>query len=57
MRNTYGQVFNVATSDVNKLLAKGWILVKEGDIVTVKVMDIDGRGKIKLSMKEIKEEN
>jgi len=31
MRNTYGQVFNVATSDVDKLLAKGWTLVKEGD--------------------------
>ena len=29
------------------------ILVNEGDIVKVKVLDIDGRGKIKLSMKDV----
>ena len=28
-------------------------VVKEGDIVKVKVLDIDGRGKIKLSMKDV----
>ena len=27
-------------------------VVNEGDIVKVKVLDIDGRGKIKLSMKD-----
>ena len=28
-------------------------VVNEGDIVKVKVLDIDARGKVKLSMKEI----
>ena len=27
-------------------------VVKEGDVVKVKVLDIDARGKVKLSMKE-----
>ena len=28
-------------------------VVSEGDIVKVKVLDIDSRGKVKLSMKEV----
>ena len=31
-------------------------VVSEGDIVKVKVLDIDQRGKVKLSMKEVEKE-
>ena len=32
------------------------VIVNEGDIVKVKVLDIDSRGKVKLSMKEAESE-
>ena len=32
------------------------MLINEGDIVKVKVLDVDGRGKVKLSMKEVEAE-
>ena len=31
-------------------------VINEGDIVKVKVLDVDGRGKVKLSMKEAEAE-
>ena len=31
-------------------------VVNEGDVVKVKVLDIDARGKVKLSMKEVESE-
>ena len=38
----------------NERVGKVSDVVNEGDIVKVKVLDIDGRGKIKLSMKTAK---
>ena len=38
----------------NGVLTK--IIKNEGDIVKVKVLDVDGRGKVKLSMKEVETE-
>ena len=40
----------------NERVEKVSDVVKEGDVVTVKVLDIDGRGKVKLSMKEVETE-
>ena len=40
----------------NERVAKVSDVVKEGDIVKVKVLDIDSRGKVKLSMKEVETE-
>ena len=40
----------------NKRVEKVSDVVKEGDVVKVKVLDIDGRGKVKLSMKEAETE-
>ena len=37
----------------NERVEKVSDVVKEGDVVKVKVLDIDGRGKVKLSMKEV----
>jgi polyribonucleotide nucleotidyltransferase len=37
----------------NERVEKVEDVVKEGDIVKVKVLDIDNRGKVKLSMKEV----
>ena len=37
----------------NERVEKVSDVVSEGDIVKVKVLDIDGRGKIKLSMKDV----
>ena len=37
----------------NERVEKVSDVVNEGDIVKVKVLDIDGRGKIKLSMRNI----
>ena len=40
----------------NERVEKVSDVVKEGDVVKVKVLDIDGRGKVKLSMKEVETE-
>jgi polyribonucleotide nucleotidyltransferase len=40
----------------NERVEKVSDVVKEGDVVKVKVLDIDARGKVKLSMKEIESE-
>jgi len=40
----------------NERVEKVSDVVKEGDVVKVKVLDIDGRGKVKLSMKEAETE-
>ena len=40
----------------NERVEKVTDVISEGDIVKVKVLDIDSRGKIKLSMKEAKAE-
>jgi polyribonucleotide nucleotidyltransferase len=40
----------------NERVEKVEDVVKEGDIVNVKVLDIDSRGKIKLSMKAVDSE-
>ena len=40
----------------NERVEKVTDVVKEGDIVKVKVLDIDSRGKVKLSMKEVETE-
>ena len=41
----------------NERVEKVQDVISEGDIVKVKVLDIDSRGKIKLSMKAVEEEN
>jgi polyribonucleotide nucleotidyltransferase len=40
----------------NERVEKVSDVIKEGDIVKVKVLDVDGRGKVKLSMKEVEAE-
>ena len=40
----------------NERVAKVTDVVNEGDTVKVKVLDIDSRGKVKLSMKEVETE-
>ncbi|MBF0370795.1 MAG: polyribonucleotide nucleotidyltransferase [Magnetococcales bacterium] len=40
----------------NRRVAKVTDVVKEGDVVTVKVLDIDRQGRVKLTMKDVKEE-
>ena len=40
----------------NERVEKVSDVVNEGDVVKVKVLDIDGRGKVKLSMKEVESE-
>ena len=40
----------------NERVAKVTDVVSEGDTVKVKVLDIDSRGKVKLSMKEVETE-
>ena len=40
----------------NERVEKVSDVVKEGDIVKVKVLDIDSRGKVKLSMKAVESE-
>ena len=40
----------------NERVEKVSDVINEGDIVKVKVLDVDGRGKVKLSMKEVKSE-
>ena len=41
----------------NEKIGKVTDVLSEGDVVKVKVLDVDSRGKIKLSMKEVPEEN
>jgi len=40
----------------NERVEKVSDVINEGDIVKVKVLDVDGRGKVKLSMKEVEAE-
>ena len=40
----------------NERVEKVSDVINEGDIVKVKVLDVDGRGKVKLSMKEVETE-
>ena len=40
----------------NERVEKVSDVVNEGDIVKVKVLDVDTRGKVKLSMKEVESE-
>ena len=42
--------------DKNERVEKVSDVINEGDIVKVKVLDVDGRGKVKLSMKEVEAE-
>jgi len=40
----------------NERVEKVSDVINEGDVVKVKVLDVDGRGKVKLSMKEVEAE-
>ena len=52
----YGLAFNLEEDNVGSILFGEFHQIKEGDIVKVKVLGIDDRGKIKLSMKVVNQE-